>query len=581
MQSIFASIRMACAAAVAASATIGQAQITSVVEYYNAALDHYFVTANPAEIGDLDAGRQSGWARTGLGFTAYASATPGANPVCRFYIPPALGDSHAFTASPAECAEAQVKFPQFVLESAAAFYVPLPDVATGVCPTGTIAVYRLWNQRRDSNHRYTADPSIRDYMVRKGYVAEGYGPDAATMCSPSSSPASPQPTGIAYAGPLRITSGGTYSGYWESQDASVPAIVVDTLEPVVIEHCVLRGRANLISAGRAGVDVTVRHCRGYGLDSGVAGQERGAFFEAYKIGRFTFEHNYMEGLFEGIVLIEYGGVATGAQPVVIRYNRVRNLMGLYSDGKGGVQLHGDLGNEGNGNHWVIINKLQQIPGADIGWNEIVSDPYLSSAGDKINLYQSSGTAEVPIVVHDNFIRGGYGIIPTLPEYSGSGVITDGSKGDGSQSATAFVKIRDNQFVNIANFGAGAAAGHDIEIYNNRAVSTGQFGSGEWMAAPYGNGFIVWNGYHQSSFGNNTVHDNFAGWVVEMTDSSGNRVAPPIRHDFYLPDCGGKGCTGNQSLTDPVTATTEDNERLAWLQKLADSGITLGPMNPAP
>ena len=405
-------------------------------------------------------------------------------------------------------------------------------------------------------------------------------PDAATMCSPTSSPALPQPSGIAFAGPLHITAGGTYSGNWESQIPAVPAIMVDTLEPVIIENCVLRSRANLITAGRSGVDVTVRNCRGYGLDSGVAGQERGAFFEAYKVGRLTFEHNYMEGLFEGIVLIEYGGKyendATGTPPVVIRYNRVRNLMGLYSDGQGGVQLHGDLGNEGNGNHWVIINKLQQIPGADIGWNEIVSDPYLSSAGDRINLYQTSGTAGAPIVVHDNFIRGGYGVLPTLPEYSGSGVITDGSKGDGSQSATAFVKIRDNQFVNIANFGAGAAAGHDIEIYRNRAVSTGQFGSGEWMAAPYGNGFVIWNGYHQSSFGNNTAHDNVAAWVVELTDSSGNRLAPPVRHDFYLPDCAGGGCTGNQSLADSVTAITEDNEYLDWLRKLADNGVTIGP-----
>jgi hypothetical protein len=581
MQSMLAFIRAVCAVAVAAWTTIGLAQITPVVEYYNATLDHYFVTADPVEIGDLDAGRQSGWARTGLGFTAYAYSAPGANPVCRFYIPPALGDSHVFTASPAECAEAQVKFPQFILESAAAFYIPLPDVVSGACPTGTIAVYRLWNGRADSNHRYTVDPTIRDAMVRAGYVAEGYGPDAVTMCSPTSSPASPQASGIAFAGPLHITSGGTYSGNWESQDPAVPAILVDTLEPVSIEHCTLRGRANLISAGRAGVDVTVRHCRGYGLDSGVAGQERGAFFEAYRVAQLTFEHNYMEGLFEGIVLIEYGGLAIGTPPVVIRYNRARNLMGLYSDGQGGVQLHGDLGNEGNGNHWVIINKLQQIPGAEISWNEVVSDPYLSSVGDKINLYQSSGTTDVPIVVHDNFMRGGYGIIPTLPEYSGSGVITDGSKGDSEQSATAFVKIHDNQFVSIANFGAGAAAGHDIEIYNNRAVSTGMFGNGIWMAAPYGNGFVVWNGYNQSSFRNNSLHDNVAGWVVELTDGSGNRVEPPVRHDFYVPDCAGGGCTGNVSLADPITATTEDNEYLAWLQKLAGSGITIGPISPVP
>jgi hypothetical protein len=45
-------------------------------------------------------------------------------------------------------------------------------------------VYRTWNQRADSNHRYTAVREIRDGMVARGYVAEGYGPDAVAMCAP-------------------------------------------------------------------------------------------------------------------------------------------------------------------------------------------------------------------------------------------------------------------------------------------------------------------------------------------------------------------------------------------------------------
>ena len=578
MPCFFAFVRFAFGMVATTIASVAAAQITSVVEYYNHTLDHYFVTSSAVEIGDLDAGRKSGWARTGAGFSAYVAAMPGANPVCRFYIPPAFGDSHVFTASLAECAEAQVKFPQFVLETEAAFYLPLPDTTTGACPTGTIPVYRLWNQRVDTNHRYTVDASIRDEMLGQGYIAEGYGPDAATMCSPTSSPAWPLASTTKFAGPLHVVAGGSYTGNWESQDAAVPAITVDTTEPVVIENCVLRGRANLITAGRTGVDVTVRNCRGYGLDSGIAGQERGAFFEAYRVGRLVFEHNYMEGLFEGIVLIEYGGAASGSPPVVFRYNRVRNLMGLYSDAQGGVQLLGDLGNEGNGNHVVIINKLQQIPGAEIAWNEIVNDPYLSSVGDKINLYQTSGTAAAPIVVHDNFMRGGYGVIPTLPEYSGGGIITDGGKGDSADTATAFVKIHDNQFVNAPNFGAAIDAGHDIEVYNNRAVSTGQFGAGEWMAAPYGNGFVVWNGYHQSgsAFANNSAHDNIAGWVVELTDNSGNRLPPPMRHDFYFPDCAAGGCTGNLSLGEPITTGSEENETALWRQKLVDNGIVIGP-----
>ena len=64
-------------------------------------------------------------------------------------------------------------------------WVPSPDTATGACPAGTIPVYRLWNGRADSNHRYTADPVTKAQMLAKGYVAEGYGSDAVSMCSPS------------------------------------------------------------------------------------------------------------------------------------------------------------------------------------------------------------------------------------------------------------------------------------------------------------------------------------------------------------------------------------------------------------
>ena len=44
------------------------------------------------------------WSRTTKSFKVFASQAsggPGVNPVCRFYIPPAHGNSHFFSASPA------------------------------------------------------------------------------------------------------------------------------------------------------------------------------------------------------------------------------------------------------------------------------------------------------------------------------------------------------------------------------------------------------------------------------------------------------------------------------------------------
>lgn len=165
----------------------------TVVEFYNAALDHYFVSPLAPDIEALDAGRLPDWARTGRTFAAWPSAVagpPSASPVCRFYIPPQKGDSHFFSASTAECADIAQRtttdpnYAGYVYETPSAFFIGLPDVATGACAAGTAPVYRLWNRRADSNHRYTIDRAVRDQMVAAGYVAEGFGVDPVAMCAP-------------------------------------------------------------------------------------------------------------------------------------------------------------------------------------------------------------------------------------------------------------------------------------------------------------------------------------------------------------------------------------------------------------
>lgn len=159
--------------------------IIPVVEFYHAARDHYFMSAAAAEIADLDGGVHPGWSRTGFAFNARATAEAAFSPVCRFYLPPANGDSHFYSASPAECAQVQATYPSFAFESPAVFHAALPDPVSGACAAGTIPVYRLWNAREDSNHRYLTSATLRRQMQAAGWIAEGYGPDQAIMCAPS------------------------------------------------------------------------------------------------------------------------------------------------------------------------------------------------------------------------------------------------------------------------------------------------------------------------------------------------------------------------------------------------------------
>ena len=159
------------------------AATVDVIEFYNASLDHYFITWIASEIANLDAGlTPTRWTRTGYTFKAYTTPQPGTSQVCRFYVPPADGNSHFFGRNPAECAAAQSGHPEFILEDPS--YMQLYVPAAGVCPTGSVPIYRLFDNRVDVNHRYTTDRAVRDQMSAKGWIAEGDGADRVVMCAP-------------------------------------------------------------------------------------------------------------------------------------------------------------------------------------------------------------------------------------------------------------------------------------------------------------------------------------------------------------------------------------------------------------
>lgn len=161
----------------------------TAVEYYHSGLDHYFITALQSEITKLDQGAFIGWTRTGYSFKVIDASSPtpiGASTVCRYYGNPAHGlDSHFYSASPAECATVHEKWPeQWQLESNNVYQVYLPDTSTGTCPANTQPIYRTWNNRPDTNHRYAVDAQVQTQMLAKGWIAEGYGNPPVVMCAP-------------------------------------------------------------------------------------------------------------------------------------------------------------------------------------------------------------------------------------------------------------------------------------------------------------------------------------------------------------------------------------------------------------
>ena len=163
-------------------------QTMVAVEYYYAGWNMYFVTALPDEIAALDAGAfGSVWTRTGQQFNVYAleGAPASSSTVWRFFS--TMFDpksSHVYTANEAEYdALVSGAIAGWQLEGPV-FSAPLP-AHNGMCPGGTIPVYRLYNNGMGGapNHRLITDANEFAQMLADGWIPEGQGIGVG-FCSP-------------------------------------------------------------------------------------------------------------------------------------------------------------------------------------------------------------------------------------------------------------------------------------------------------------------------------------------------------------------------------------------------------------
>jgi hypothetical protein len=420
----------------------------------------------------------------------------------------------------------------------------------------------------------------------------------------------------AYGRQVYINRGGTYSGNWTNDDINTGAVgtggnavMVDTTEPVVLENCFIRSSREFIHL-REGGNLTVRNCRAYGVNPATAGATKGYFMFAPRAQSLRVEHNYVDNPGGGVALwslLPDGAQAQISGPLLVRFNKFRNLDGVPSDGAGGRVTTINANAPTNG--FVQLNQVQFNAGVEISWNEVVAEPGLSATTDIIDLWQARGTPAAPVDIHDNLFDGQYAPIPAAGNgidptncpmgvptcyntYAAQVITMDGSTANGVSAdtvdnTTAFVKIHDNTLVNTWG-GIILGTGHDTEAYGNRIVSSGQLRDGTWVSAAYGAGVTVWDGYRQgpSMFYNNAVHDNVVGWRLERVDPAAPTVyvAPPLRNDYLFRDggcpAGPPEACNNVSLPDPISTAAEDAERALWRQKVASNSVVVGPYEPA-
>jgi NPCBM/NEW2 domain len=379
-------------------------------------------------------------------------------------------------------------------------------------------------------------------------------------------------TNPTYAGPLVITKGGTYSGNWEGQDANRPVISIQTSDPVIIENSNIRGRGDLI-AGYYHNRVTVRNVRGYELNPNFARKSAGNSVVLADPYNVSIENNYFEGT-NGIYILRFAGNSNAGETIKILRNKMKNINGRPSDGNNGW-----IATEGYDKHphAIQFNQIQKVPNVDIAWNEVINEPFKSLVEENFNFYISSGTSNSPILVHDNYIQGGYNALPdTNPNYSGGGIaVGDGLSDNPDKSGN--INVYNNQIVGTTNEGMALAGGFSNKIYSNRVISSGLLPDGRKILAA-NIGIYVWdhlgaNKKFPGVFGNNVMSNNYAAWTKHSSNGSS------FSNGFWTPDCGvnNTSCTGN--VVGPIaTLDTEKQEYQAWLKKVASNSQVVGPTN---
>jgi hypothetical protein len=365
-----------------------------------------------------------------------------------------------------------------------------------------------------------------------------------------------------YSGPLVITKGGTYTGNWESKDSEVAAVDIRTSEPVIIVNSNIRGAGYLIKSWGHAANITVRHTKGYGLTPTPWRDYKKPrrFLTVNNFKNVVVENCYMEGTAGIYVGTRYEGNGSTSETVKIRYNKAKNIDG---------RVHGSAEHS----QFAQFNFRGNLPHAEIAWNEIINEPNRSLVEDNINLSNSRGTSGSPIRIHNNYIQGAYPIPATETKFSGGGIISDSwyqdGMGDPALVATAYVKVHDNQTVNIGNYNYAIAGGNNIEVYNNRGINSGLFDDGTRMNT-HNVGLYGYDYYKKGATFNAVMRNNVTGVM-----SQGN-----LFDKNYFPD----GLVKNENnpyVGGNITKQHEKDEYTAWLAKLSRNGIALGPNGSAP
>jgi hypothetical protein len=382
-------------------------------------------------------------------------------------------------------------------------------------------------------------------------------PPAGITRTRTSTPRAASPaTGAAPLNGYTIKSGGTYSGTYTSADSTVPAITIETHDPVVIDRATITHAGYGIFCQGSPNNVTVTNCTFTALPPSETNPKQYAVY-LYGPTQVNIQHNSFNRGHN--IFIDGSGYRAGISPIDISYNDFTDTS-YYSHAPEPVgSVHGF--------------QINATSGASVMWNRTTNHHGVSISEDVMGFTASNGTAANPILFAHNLVNGSY------PDYTGDGSTATGSGHNNGDLGGSYITCQYNTAVRYTNNGLFTPAGTNITIDSCTAICTGYADDGAQCVSTWGWGVMAYNGYPtgpnntpQYPQGNITVTNNTVGHVRWTKGSNGYYWE---RADYYFPI---QSVTESNNISLPsVTETDVQNAINAFEASVTANGITIGPL----
>lgn len=263
----------------------------------------------------------------------------------------------------------------------------------------------------------------------------------------------------------------------------------------------------------------------------------------------------------------------------------------YIEDHGGIKIELLQSFAGNSTQFVTIRKIKakniwqpdglmnfinitgngaSVPNILLEWLECQNIPGQSAIEDTINIYNTKGRADNRAKIRNIFLDGAYHQNHlTKTDYSGGGLIFDGSFGTTADKACEYWDVEDSTAIRQANYCFGFATARNSSMRRNRAVCDRRYADGTEYVA------------HSSGFWADDYSGNNVATGLVFDSNTAGVISPGGVRDkefkAYNNAIGATTFTNNRSLADPITATSEEHEQALWDQKKASNNIICGPI----